>query len=93
MITEVALKPAVVKALRKLPEHVVHKLRDWVKSVKREGLEQVRKLPGYHDEPLKGQRAGQRSIRLTRAYRAIYVIRRDGSLEFVSVEEVHKHEY
>jgi proteic killer suppression protein len=53
----------------------------------------LRKLPGFHDEPLKGRRKGQRSIRLSRMYRAIYVVKRDGSLEFVSVEEVSKHEY
>jgi proteic killer suppression protein len=93
MITVVVLKPTVAKDLKKLPQHIAEKLRDWVKSVKRDGLEQVRKLPGYHDELLKGQRMGQRSIRLSRAYRAIYVIRRDGSLEFVSVEEVNKHDY
>ena len=49
-------------------------------------------MPGYHDEPLKGRRAGQRSIRLSRAYRAIYEIKED-TAKFVSVEEVSKHEY
>ncbi len=57
------------------------------------GLEEVRKIPGYHDEPLRGDRQGQRSIRLSRAYRAIYVVKADGGIEFVSVEEVSKHEY
>jgi len=57
------------------------------------GLEQTRKQPGFHDEPLKGRRKGQRSIRLSRAYRAVYEIRRDGSVEFISVEEVSKHDY
>jgi len=56
-------------------------------------LEEVRKIPGYHDEPLKGRRAGQRSIRLSKAYRAIYVLLESGSIEFVSVEEVSKHDY
>jgi para-nitrobenzyl esterase len=51
-----------------------------------------RKVPGYHDEPLKGDRAGQRSIRLSRAYRAIYEIR-GGTAKFVSIEEVNKHDY
>ena len=41
---------------------------------------------------MKGQRAGQRSIRLSRAYRAIYEIRGQ-NVEFVSVEEVNKHDY
>jgi plasmid maintenance system killer protein len=56
------------------------------------GLEEIRKVPGYHDEPLKGKHAGQHSIRLSRAYRASYMISH-GALKFVSVEEVHKHDY
>lgn len=62
-------------------------------AVERDGLHEVRKVPGYHDEPLKGSRQGQRSLRLSRAYRAIYAIRSEGSTEFVSIEEVSKHEY
>lgn len=57
-----------------------------------DGLEETRKVPGYHDEPLKGDRAGQRSIRLSRSYRAIYEVKKD-TVEFVSVEEVNKHDY
>ena len=57
------------------------------------GLEEVRKRPGYHDEPLLGDRRGQRSIRLNRSWRAIYVILSDGRIEFVEVQEVNKHEY
>ena len=62
-------------------------------SVEAIGLEEVRKVPGFHDEPLKGDRKGQRSIRLNRAYRAIYVANKGGTVEFVSVEEVNKHDY
>jgi len=64
-----------------------------VDAVERDGLHEVRKIPGYHDEPLKGKRQGQRSIRLSRAYRAIYAVRNEGPAEFVSIEEVSKHEY
>ena len=64
----------------------------WVAVVEHDGLETVRKVPGYHDEPLKGERRGQRSIRLSRAYRAIYEIKQD-VVEFASVEEVSKHKY
>lgn len=80
------------KELIKLPLQIRVKLLGWVDAVERAGLEEVRKIPGYHDEPLKGSRAGQRSIRLNRAYRAIYVIKNDG-VEFVAVEEVNKHDY
>jgi len=50
-------------------------------------------MPGFHDEPLVGPRRGTRSIRLSRAYRAIYRVVREREAEFVSVEEVNKHDY
>lgn len=65
----------------------------WIDDVEDRGLWEVRKSPGYHDEPLRGIRQGQRSIRLSRSYRAIYIIKEDGEIEFVSVEEITKHEY
>ena len=77
----------------KVPQHVALKLLAWVEAVETDGLEVVRRMPGFHDEALKGTRLGQRSIRLSRAYRAFYVIRHDGHVDFVSVEEVNKHEY
>ena len=57
------------------------------------GLEAVRQRPGYHDEPLKGQRLGQRSVRLNRAYRAIYVEHDDAKVRLFEVIEVNKHDY
>ncbi len=61
--------------------------------VERVGLVEVRKLSRYHDEPLKGTRKGQMSIRLNRAYRAIYIEHKDGKIQIVEVIEVSKHEY
>lgn len=81
------------RQLQKIPRHIVENLAAWADDVETRALEEVRKLPGYHDEPLQGDRQGQRSIRLSRAYRAIYAIRVDARGEFVSVEEVSKHEY
>ena len=91
MIHEVDLTNAK-KDIRKVPLHIQTKLLGWVDDVEERGLEAVRKIPGWHDEPLKGTRKGQRSIRLSRSYRAIYIIKK-GRAEFVSVEEVNKHEY
>jgi proteic killer suppression protein len=76
-----------------VPKHVAQKLRRWAHDVQTHGLEEVSKVPGYRDEPLKGERQGQRSIRLSRSYRAIYTIDQDGDVRFVSVKEVSKHEY
>ena len=81
------------KQLRRCPSHIIDKLETWVDAVEQRGLEEVRKIPGYHDEPLKGDRLGERSIRLSRSYRAIYIVLKDRTVEFVQVEEVSKHEY
>lgn len=83
----------IKKILKKIPKHVVIKLVAWSKDVEKYGLPEVRKVSGYHDEPLKGKRQGQRSIRLSKAYRAIYTTSKDGKITLVVVEEVNKHEY
>lgn len=93
MINRVLLSSQARKDLRKVPRHILNKLDVWIDSVEREGLENVRRIPGFHDEPLKGQRVGQRSIRLSRAWRAIYEVLTDQRVSFVSVMEVTHHEY
>jgi proteic killer suppression protein len=65
----------------------------WVGAVQLDGLEQTRRLPGYHDEPLHGKWKGFRSIRLNRSYRPIYSVQDDGFLEFALIETVSKHKY
>ena len=93
MIRKVDLSKNAIKDLRVVPIYIVVKLKSWVELVETVGLEASRKSPGYHDESLKGKRLGQRSIRLSRSYRAIYLIRRHGSTEVVMVREVNKHAY
>lgn len=83
---------AVQKSLKKLPSHIVTKLKQWALDVEKFGLAEVRKVPGYHDEPLKGPRKSQRSVRLSKAYRAIYRTKKS-SVTIVLVEEVNKHDY
>lgn len=92
-IFDVELTRQAEKDLRKLPDYVVLKLYAWIDDLGHRGLRKVRKTPGYHDEPLRGKRKGQRSIRLSKAYRAIYRIADDGAIEFIQVLEVNKHEY
>ena len=81
------------KQIKRLPVYIKVKLLDWAKAVEADGLRKVRKMKGYHDEPLKGERKGQRSIRLSKAYRAIYREENDGTVNLIIVEEVNKHEY
>jgi proteic killer suppression protein len=92
MKVKVEFKPRAYKQLKRLPEHVVFKLQIWTTSLELIGLEETRKIKGYHDEPLQGDRKGQRSIRLNRSYRAIY--REDkGIIHLIVILEVNKHEY
>lgn len=92
-LNKVLWSKQVTKELDKLPDIVVRKFYAWVTAVQLSGIRETRKSPGFHDEPLKGQRQGQRSVRLNRAYRAIYIERENGTLEFIEVIEVNKHEY
>ena len=79
------------KDLAKLPAHIIEKLKSWAKTVNNFGIMEARKCKGYNDEPLHGERKGQRSIRLNQAYRAIYV--EDKAVIRITVIEVNKHEY
>ena len=92
-MTKVTWGKSVEKQLEAVPPYIAQKFQYWVALVEVVGIRHVRQSKGYHDEPLKGQRLGQRSIRLNRAYRAIYVKRESGELEFLEVLEVNKHEY
>jgi len=92
-IYEVHLTKQATKDLKKVPKHVALKLRAWIDDVWHRGWQSVKSVPGYHDEALKGKRKGQRSIRLSRSYRAIYEIDEAGDIHFIRVLEVNKHEY
>lgn len=82
-----------VKQAEKVPKSIQEALFVWKEAVEQLGLPEVRKARGYHDEPLKGQRKGQRSVRLSRAYRIIYEEYGRGDVVVVGVQEVNKHEY
>lgn len=50
-VTKVLLSSRAQKDLRRVPMYVVEKLQEWVAAVELVGLREVRKTPGYHDEP------------------------------------------
>lgn len=75
------------------PQRIQRALQEWVAAVEAEGMLQVRKIPGYHDEPLHGDRRGQRSVRLGRQWRAVYTESESAELIIVMVEEVTPHAY
>ena len=96
MINEVEVPKAVEKQIEKLPDHIQDKFMAWVGAIEETSLEEVRKSPGMHDEPVKGSK-GQRSVRMSKSYRAYYRIhsKDEGKIkiEFVRVEGVDKHKY
>lgn len=92
-IYNVVIKKKLEASLNKLPKHIIAKLTAWINAVGHDGLSEVRKIPGFHDEPLQGERKGQRSIRLSKSYRAIYIIDKAGQMEIVEIIEVNKHDY
>jgi proteic killer suppression protein len=90
----VELTKNAVKDLKKIPRFVVIKLDKWTKSVELIGLDETKKIPGYHDEPLYGERKGQHSIRLNLSYRAYYIISKETKdIKIIEIIEVNNHEY
>jgi len=90
---EVYLSKQAQKQFKKLPTHIRQALRTWANLINAHGIGSMRKISGYHDEPLKGQRVNQRSSRLSKGYRVIY--QEEHALEIITVMvlEVHKHDY
>ena len=83
----------VEKQLKKIPQAIVIRLLRWIRTVEEFGLNEARKIKGYHDESLKGLTTGQRSVRLGIKWRAIYTLSKTGELNIVKVEEVTPHDY
>ncbi len=90
---EVYLTKPAQKQFEKLPTYIRQALRTWANLINGYGIESMRRIPGYHDEPLKGQRLNQRSSRLSRGYRVVYREEPTGEIIIVMVLEVHKHDY
>ena len=90
---KVTWSKSIEKDLARLLEFIRQKFRAWVVAVEHDGMRAVRELTGFHDEPLRGLRSGQRSVRLNRAYRVIYVEEKYGQIQIANVIEVNKHEY
>ena len=81
------------KSLRQVPKQVAAGFFLWKREVEEHGIELVRKIPGYHDEPLQGKLKGiVRSVRLSKGYRAFYRVL-GTKVQCVLVEEINNHDY
>ena len=93
MVNTVVVSRAAQKDLRRVSAQIRDSFARWVALVETSGIMAARAVPGYNDEALNGKRQHQRSVRLSKGYRAIYETRKDGALHFISVEEITNHEY
>ena len=88
------------KQVSKLPAEMQESLSIWVRTVEYKGLQHMRSFRGYRDEALNGSRSGQRSARLNKAYRVIYIETvdsfgevKEAKIEAIKIIEVNKHDY
>lgn len=91
LCTKVSRSKNFEKQLGKIPNFIRKKVIFWIFLVESKGLAEVMRSPGFHDEPLKGLRLGQRSVRMNKAYRLIYRMIEDRV--HIELLEVNKHEY
>jgi toxin HigB-1 len=92
-ILRIEISKSARNQLAKLPYSIQDSFLKWVERIEKIGIQDTRTIRGYHDEPLKGDRKGQRSVRLNRAYRAIYMQRSLGDIKILEVLEINKHNY
>lgn len=90
---KVELTKRAEKGLRNVPKQVAANFFTWKREIEEHGLEVVRRIPGYHDEPLAGKLKGiVRSVRAGLGFRIFYRII-GKTMKCVLVEEVNRHDY
>lgn len=88
---QIRISKKVIKNASKLPLDITENFLDWAALVERTGIREVRKIPGYHDEPLRNR--PDRSVRLNKAYRVFYETGRENGLDFILVVDINNHKY
>ena len=83
---------AARKVLDKAPTEIRKKWDLWLSIVEHAGPEALQRIPGFHDEALKGPLQGHRSSRLNDRCRVIYRVTRE-ELTVHVVEVTRQHEY
>ena len=81
----------VPRQLARMPPAIQQRYEVWKAIVEASGPEGLRRIRGFNDESLRGDRKGERSSRLNQQYRVIYRVERDEVL--VQVVEVTAHDY
>jgi proteic killer suppression protein len=93
VIKQVEISKRAEHSLGKSPRQVAAKFFYWKQQIEEHGLDVVMRIPGYHDEPLKGKLKGYvRSVRMALGYRAYYRLY-GTTVKCILVEEVNRHDY
>ncbi len=79
-------------AKSKLPPNVKDKFLQWSKDVQEKGLTEVKKTPGYHDEPLASP-VGRRSVRMNQGYRVFYETVEEAGIVKIKIIDINLHKY
>ena len=82
---------AAVKAIDKLPRHVLTNYEAWRAIVLQSGPQGLRMIKSFHDEKLAGRLKHLRSSRLSQQWRVIYSVEAD--IVTVRVERITAHVY
>lgn len=83
----------LIKNRKKVPAEIIDNLQVWVEQVEKFGIYAVQKVQRWKDHSLVGLRKGQRAVRLSYLWRAIYRVDKNGAINVVHVEEVTPHDY
>lgn len=84
-------KKLLLKAIKKIPSHVLKHYEMWKQIVELEGPQGLRWIKGFYDEALKGQWKGYRSSRLSLGWRVIYKV--ENQTFEIYVIDVNHHDY
>lgn len=91
---KVEITKTAKKQITKLPLEIIEVIQKWILTLEKIGVENTRKQggKGLHDEPLKGDLKGLRSIRLNRSWR-LYYKEINGIPKIIFILRIDKHEY
>jgi len=84
-------KKALIKSIKTIPLHIRKEYEIWKRIVELQGVQGLKEMKGYHDEPLKGEWKGCRSSRLSLKWRVIYMAEKEQLAVYVI--EVNAHQY
>jgi toxin HigB-1 len=93
VIKVVNLSKRTERSIKTLPKQIAVNFFIWKREIEAHGIDVVKKIPGYHDEPLQGKLKGFiRSVRLGLGYRLFYRII-ESKVKYLLVEDVNHHDY